>query len=118
MLSDGEVLEVALVSAHALVPLRGVLIYYTAVGCSTPDPPEDGYLVYRNETAAEYRCCINLAFEDDGQRTKVINCVGAHWDVELPLPNCTSKEIWFFFNCNISSEFFFVAVLQNFTKPK
>ncbi|XP_008194155.1 uncharacterized protein LOC103313212 isoform X1 [Tribolium castaneum] len=91
VVSESEFVEVVLVSAHSLVPLRGVLIHYTAVGCPTPDAPEDGYLVYRNETAAEYRCCINRAFEDDGQKTKIINCEGAKWDVDLPLPNCTKK---------------------------
>ncbi|EFA03096.2 hypothetical protein TcasGA2_TC013005 [Tribolium castaneum] len=98
VVSESEFVEVVLVSAHSLVPLRGVLIHYTAVGCPTPDAPEDGYLVYRNETAAEYRCCINRAFEDDGQKTKIINCEGAKWDVDLPLPNCTTLQNNFAFD--------------------
>jgi hypothetical protein len=84
-------MEVVLASTHSLMPLRGILVHYTAVGCSTPDAPEDGYLVYRNDTVAEFRCCVDLTFADNGEKTKIINCLGAHWDVDLPLPNCTSE---------------------------
>ena len=91
VLSDGEFMEVVLVSRHSLTPRRGILVHYTAVGCPTPEAPEDGYLVYRNETAAEYSCCVNRVFEDDGRKTKVVQCLGARWDIDLPLPNCTSK---------------------------
>ncbi|KAJ3632746.1 hypothetical protein MTP99_009734 [Tenebrio molitor] len=91
ILSDSEFMEVVLASTHSLMPLRGILVHYTAVGCSTPDAPEDGYLVYRNDTVAEFRCCVDLTFADNGEKTKIINCLGAHWDVDLPLPNCTSE---------------------------
>ena len=91
VLSEGEFMEVVLVSRHSLTPRRGILVHYTAVGCPTPEAPEDGYLVYRNETAAEYSCCVNRVFEDDGRKTKVVQCLGARWDIDLPLPNCTSK---------------------------
>lgn len=85
-------LEVVLVtSPEVLVPRRGVLLYYTAVGCPTPRPPADGYLVFRNDTVAEFMCCVGFVFPDIRKRTRFIRCLGYRWDVPLPIPDCTSK---------------------------
>lgn len=89
--STRESLEVVLVSSKPITPQRGVLFYYTAVGCAAPLPPADGYLIYRNDSVAGFSCCVGFVFPDTGEREKVITCLGHEWDTVLPFPDCESK---------------------------
>ncbi|KAF2881661.1 hypothetical protein ILUMI_24518 [Ignelater luminosus] len=93
--SLGDTLDITLHPSptESLLPRRGVLFYYTAVGCPTPSAPKDGYLVYRNDTAAEYSCCIGYAFPDIKKRRRIIKCLGHKWDVSIPLPNCDNTTL-------------------------
>lgn len=97
VISLGDSLDITLVPSRIenVVPSRGVLFYYTAVGCPTPSAPKDGYLVYRNDTAAVFRCCVGFAFPDTRSRSRVIKCLGHRWDIELPFPDCGSKSFYF-----------------------
>lgn len=94
--STTDLLEVVLSSTRVFTPRRGVLFHYTAVGCPTPQPPKDGYLVYRNATSAEYSCCVGFSFPPANERTRTINCMGHRWDAELPFPDCKSERIVYF----------------------
>ncbi|KAF5303079.1 hypothetical protein FQR65_LT08410 [Abscondita terminalis] len=78
---------------ESVLPTRGVLLYYTAVGCPTPNPPRDGYLVYRNDTIAEYSCCVGYTFPDINKRNRIIKCMGYQWNASLPLPDCTLNYV-------------------------
>lgn len=91
LLPTSENIEIVLKSRRKFTPRRGILIHYNIMGCRTPEPPEDGYLLYRNETVAEFRCCVGFAFPDTGRRTKILHCLNSVWDTTLPLFNCQSK---------------------------
>ncbi|XP_043234850.1 uncharacterized protein LOC122388114 isoform X2 [Amphibalanus amphitrite] len=70
---------------QALFPHRGALVEFTAVGCPTPPPPRDGYLVFRNETHAFFSCCVNFVFGDTLVKERLLRCVdGRGWSVSLP----------------------------------
>ncbi|XP_031342848.1 seizure 6-like protein isoform X2 [Photinus pyralis] len=85
-----DTLDVTLIPSpkENLLPRRGIMFYYTAVGCSTPIAPKDGYLVYRNDTVAEYSCCVGYAFPDTRIRSRIIKCLGYRWNTTVPLPDC------------------------------
>lgn len=89
--STGKSLEVVLMASKPITPQRGVLFYYTAVGCAAPAAPADGYLVFRNDTVAGFSCCVGFVFPDTGKRERVISCLGHEWDAVLPFPDCESK---------------------------
>lgn len=80
-----------LVASKSMTPQRGVLFYYTAVGCAAPPPPVDGYLIFRNDSVASFSCCVGFVFPDTGERERVISCLGHEWDAVLPFPDCESK---------------------------
>ncbi|KAF5281537.1 hypothetical protein FQA39_LY05072 [Lamprigera yunnana] len=90
IISLDESLNITLIPSRteSLLPTRGVLLYYTAVGCLTPNPPHNGYLVYRNNNIAEYSCCVGYVFLDTHSRGRTIKCLGYKWDTVLPMPDC------------------------------
>ncbi|CAH0557808.1 unnamed protein product [Brassicogethes aeneus] len=83
-----EDFTIVLKSQNDFNPRRGFFIHYSALGCPMPELPEDGYLVYRNDTAAVFHCCVGFHFPDTGARRKVISCEGDRWNETLPLMNC------------------------------
>ncbi|XP_050552285.1 uncharacterized protein LOC118273271 [Spodoptera frugiperda] len=67
-------------------PKRGVLLHYKSIGCVTPPPPSNGYLVYRNEDVAHYMCNVNFVFVDTRQRARLIWCYDDNrWNDTVPL---------------------------------
>ncbi|KAJ8971863.1 hypothetical protein NQ317_008539 [Molorchus minor] len=88
VISGTETVDVILTSTAVINPRRGVLLYYTAVGCPTPVTPQNGYLVHRTDEIAEFSCCGGYTFPDTGSRTKSLKCLGAHWNSSLPLLDC------------------------------
>lgn len=98
VVSTGDTLEIKLITNEILIPRRGILIQYTAVGCETPLPPKHGYLVFRNDTTAIFSCCIGYIFPKLRSRILNLNCIGRAWNYQLPLPQCISKfKIFLFF---------------------
>ncbi|XP_044750148.1 uncharacterized protein LOC123310661 [Coccinella septempunctata] len=91
-LSLSDSLEIVLYSSQRLTPLRGILLHYTAVGCPTPVPPADSYLVYINDTFAAFSCCVGYVFPDTGTKTRQLTCEGSTWSEIMPLPNCEQLE--------------------------
>lgn len=95
--STSDSLQIVLRGAtNGIVPRRGVLIHYKAIGCSTPDPPEDGYLISRNDSVAQFRCCVGYRFPDSGLILRTVRCLGAEWNESLPLINCERTFIYQF----------------------
>lgn len=94
--STGDSLDIKLITHEILIPRRGILIQYTAVGCETPLPPKHGYLVYRNDTTAVFSCCIGYIFAESKSRILNLICLGRAWNYKLPLPECKSKYAYHF----------------------
>lgn len=64
----------------------------SALECPTLSPPLDGYLVYRNISAAEYMCCVGYVFPDTLERSRTLYCLQNAWDRNLP-SECISMYI-------------------------
>ncbi len=48
---------------------------------SAQGPPADGYLQYRNDTAAVYACALGRVFLPELERTRAVRCLeGGRWD--------------------------------------
>ncbi|KAK9888599.1 hypothetical protein WA026_000834 [Henosepilachna vigintioctopunctata] len=92
IISISDSLEVVLTSSQRLTPLRGILLYYTALGCPTPIPPADSYLVFINDTFAVFSCCVGYVFPDTGTKSRELHCWGSKWNEMMPLPNCEQLE--------------------------
>ncbi|XP_063884131.1 uncharacterized protein LOC135113074 [Scylla paramamosain] len=83
--SVGPSLNVTLSASSHVFPKRGYVAYYKALGCPTPDIPQDGYLAFRNGTHAEFWCCVRHAFPDTLTRKRVLECGRLNtWNEELP----------------------------------
>ncbi|KAJ8950098.1 hypothetical protein NQ318_017823 [Aromia moschata] len=83
IISGSETVEVTLTSKATINPRRGFLLHYTAVGCPTPSVPKDG-----TDELAVFSCCVGYSFPDTGSRTKSLKCLGAYWNISLPLLDC------------------------------
>ncbi|KAF7269962.1 uncharacterized protein LOC143202854 isoform X2 [Rhynchophorus ferrugineus] len=92
VLSGGDSVEVILKSRQEINARRGVLIYFKAFGCHLPSPPEEGYLVSRNDSFATYTCCRGLVFPDTQAKTRTIRCLGTVWNISLPLLGCEAPQ--------------------------
>ncbi|KAM7293899.1 uncharacterized protein ISCGN_023474 [Ixodes scapularis] len=76
--------------ASEFVPNRGFLLRYRLVGCPTPGPPHQGYLVHRTPSSAEYKCCRDHVFADTLRDTRTLHCVdGNAWNDSVP--DCVSR---------------------------
>ncbi|XP_064486681.1 uncharacterized protein LOC135398993 isoform X2 [Ornithodoros turicata] len=63
------------------VPYRGFILKYKLVGCPTPRSPKQGYLVFRNESTALFKCCKDHFFTDTFQNTRTLFCIdGNEWN--------------------------------------
>ncbi|XP_018562122.1 signal peptide, CUB and EGF-like domain-containing protein 2 [Anoplophora glabripennis] len=93
VISGSESIEVVLTSRDYFNPLRGFLMHYTAVGCPMPNLPQDGYLVYRTDELAIFSCCVGYYFPDTGKRTKSLRCLGAYWNISLPILDCQKASL-------------------------
>ncbi|KAL3283040.1 hypothetical protein HHI36_006198 [Cryptolaemus montrouzieri] len=91
IISVSESLEIILASSQRLTPQRGILLHYTAVGCPTPIPPADSYLVFINDTFAVFSCCVGYVFPDTGTKSRQLSCEGSKWNEMMPLPNCEGE---------------------------
>ncbi|KAJ8929642.1 hypothetical protein NQ314_017651 [Rhamnusium bicolor] len=47
--------------------------------------------IYRTDDLATFSCCLGYYFPDTGTRTKSLRCLGAYWNISLPLLDCQSK---------------------------
>ncbi|XP_050706412.1 uncharacterized protein LOC126991778 [Eriocheir sinensis] len=86
VVSEGPSLNVTLTASDHVFPKRGYVAHYKALGCPTPEVPEDGYLAFRNATHAEFWCCVRHVFPDTMTRKRVLEC-GSRlntWNEELP----------------------------------
>ncbi|XP_018325770.1 uncharacterized protein LOC108737429 [Agrilus planipennis] len=95
VLSAGNEIEILLKpsSNEELLPRRGVLFHYTAVGCATPFTPKNSHFLGRNDSTAEFSCDIDFAFPDTHLRTKFIKCIENKWDSNIPLPDCDNATV-------------------------
>jgi hypothetical protein len=87
--SDVELSEKVkgLVSRNVLENCR---FLFAALGCPPLKTPEDGYLVDRNATHAQYMCCVGFVFPDTSRRERYLHCENGNvWTTDLP--DCISK---------------------------
>ncbi|KZS11422.1 Uncharacterized protein APZ42_024208 [Daphnia magna] len=67
---------------------RGLMAYFTAMGCPTPRIPKHGYLVGgSNSSRAEFLCSVDHVFPDTGIRSRNLTCLsqeGYRWNEDLP----------------------------------
>ncbi|KAI9557883.1 hypothetical protein GHT06_014635 [Daphnia sinensis] len=67
---------------------RGLMAYFTAMGCPTPRIPKQGYLVSgSNSSRAEFLCSVDHVFPDTGIRSRNLTCLsqeGHRWNEDLP----------------------------------
>ncbi|XP_066985289.1 uncharacterized protein [Macrobrachium rosenbergii] len=91
IVSEGSSLNITLNASTKLFPKRGYLAHFQALGCESPEMPQDGYRAFRNATYAEYWCCIHHVFPDTLLRRRVLKCNRAHsWNDTLP--DCVDLE--------------------------
>ena len=58
---------------------------FVAIGCETPESPENGYLSSRNATHAEFLCNTRYVFSDTLLRSRSIQCLRRHeWNDFVP----------------------------------
>ncbi|XP_076058566.1 uncharacterized protein LOC143035585 [Oratosquilla oratoria] len=83
--SEGNALNITMKTSIDLFPKRGFVAHFQAVGCESPATPEDGYRSFRNDTHAEYLCCVQHLFPDTLTRHRVLYCLdGYMWNDTLP----------------------------------
>ncbi|KAK7074502.1 hypothetical protein SK128_018083, partial [Halocaridina rubra] len=83
--SEGSSLNITLNAYDDLSPKRGYIAHFQALGCESPDMPQDGYRAYRNATHAEYWCCVHHVFPDTLSRKRILKCNRGHaWNDTLP----------------------------------
>ncbi|XP_069956397.1 uncharacterized protein [Cherax quadricarinatus] len=89
--SEGPELNITLTATTNLFPKRGYVAHFQALGCKTPSTPQDGYLIFRNATHAEYCCCVHHVFPDTLARQRFLQCNKLHvWNDTLP--DCIDLE--------------------------
>nr|CAD7201403.1 unnamed protein product [Timema douglasi] len=55
------------------------------IGCVQLNPPKDGYMVFRNQTDAQFMCCVDYMFPDTLDRLRDLHCHnGNTWNNSLP----------------------------------
>ncbi|ENN77455.1 hypothetical protein YQE_06279, partial [Dendroctonus ponderosae] len=91
VISATESVEVVLTSRQLINPRRGVLIYYSSVGCLPVSAPKQAFLVFQNQSVASYSCCKGYVFPDTQTENRTIKCYGDSWNVSLPLLDCESN---------------------------
>lgn len=86
--SSGDELNLTLSVKSAFIPKRGLLAFFTAIGCPTPRVPKQAYLVSgSNSSRAEFICCVDHVFPDTGLRQRNLTCLdqeGHRWNEDLP----------------------------------
>ncbi|XP_048520500.1 uncharacterized protein LOC109537501 isoform X1 [Dendroctonus ponderosae] len=93
VISATESVEVVLTSRQLINPRRGVLIYYSSVGCLPVPAPKQAFLVFQNQSVASYSCCKGYVFPDTQTENRTIKCYGDSWNVSLPLLDCEKPEV-------------------------
>nr|CAD7256182.1 unnamed protein product [Timema shepardi] len=86
IMSEGNMLNLTFTGlSQNMFPKRGVLFHYKAIGCVQLNPPKDGYMVFRNQTDAQFMCCVDYMFPDTLDRLRDLHCHnGNTWNNSLP----------------------------------
>nr|CAH0110972.1 unnamed protein product [Daphnia galeata] len=86
--SSTDEINITLSVKSHFIPKRGLLAYFTAMGCPTPRVPKQGYLVSgSNSSRAEFICSVDHVFPDTGLRFRNLTCLdqeGHRWNEDLP----------------------------------
>ncbi|XP_046646949.1 uncharacterized protein LOC124336997 isoform X2 [Daphnia pulicaria] len=86
--SSSDEINITLSVKSHFIPKRGLMAYFTAMGCPTPRVPKQGYLVTgSNSSRAEFICSVDHVFPDTGLRFRNLTCLdqeGHRWNEDLP----------------------------------